>query len=59
MPNRKLNRNEAMIILNKHFMKGGGKGAAKLPKKKPQKTFLKANWCEMSTDRNCIPRLKK
>jgi len=40
-------------------MKGGTRGATKLPKKKPKKTFLKANWCEMSTDPDCIPRPKK
>ena len=56
MPNRKLNKNEAIFILNNYFMKGGGGNSSKLTKKK--KIKIKPDWCEMSTNPNCIPYSK-
>ena len=60
MPNIKLDKTKAMKILNNYFMTGGAVSSSKKSKKKisPRSVILKADWCEMSTDPNCITSLK-
>mgnify|MGYP006153642493 FL=1 len=60
MPNIKLDKTKAMKILNNYFMTGGGVSSPEKSKKIIPTTsvILKPDWCEMSTDPNCIPSPK-
>ena len=60
MPNIKLDKTKAMKILNNYFMTGGAISSSKKSKKNitPPSVIVKADWCEMSTDPNCIPSPK-
>ena len=53
MPNIKLNKTKALKILNNYFMKGGSPKQLKKNLKKPP-VIIKPNWCEISTNPNCL-----